>query len=125
MRLVFCAAAAIFALCIPARAEGMPHQCRPLDEAFKAVMDAGGKIIEVGGDQRVFLEGVYAMSPETPVGLPLGDRVFLGEKEGNDMAVVLFVDDAKACDLMQIPKELVILLGDVGAKIVMHEDGGL
>lgn len=116
---------ALLATVAPALAEGMPHQCRPLDEAFKAVTDAGGKIIEVGGDQRVFLEGVYSMDPSTPTGLPLGDRVFLGEKDSWPTAVVFFVDDNKACDLMQIPKELVLLLGDVGAKIVMHENGGL
>ena len=37
--------------------------------------------------QTLFLEGVWAMSPETPPGLPDGDQAWIGVK-GEDSAVV-------------------------------------
>lgn len=101
----------------PAWAEPMPHVCKPMEEAFKHVTDQGGIVGEVTNDQRLFLAGIYAMAPTTPLGLPLGDRAFMG----SDMSVIFWIDGGVACDAMQVPKEIVEMLSDIAAKVVTHE----
>lgn len=105
----------------PVLAEGMPHVCKPMDEAFKHVTDHGGIVGEVTNDQRIFLEGIYSMAPTTPTGLPLGDRAFMGQREGSDMSVIFWIDGGLACDAMTVPKEIVDMLSDIAAKVITHE----
>ena len=63
-----------------------------------------GKWIELTSDQWQFLRGIYAMNPQTPPGLPFGD---------------------KACTPMAVPGELLSIMDDVATANISHEGSAL
>jgi hypothetical protein len=71
------------------------------------------------------MRGIYAMNPETPAGLPYGDKAVLAQVEGNNGGMVFFIDGDKACTPMPIPVELITMMRDVATDTISHESGGL
>ncbi len=49
--------------------------------------------------QTVFLEGIWAINPETPPGLPDGDQAWLGTIEGSERGMVIFTKNAESGEL--------------------------
>jgi hypothetical protein len=84
-----------------------------------------GKWIELTPAQWEFLRGVYAVNPNTPPGLPYGDKAVLAQVEGNPGALVFFIDGQMACTPMAIPQALVTIVEDVATAAVNHAGTGL
>lgn len=106
--------------CLSAHAE---EHARCVDLAIpKGAIEArDGKWIALADAQYRFIEGVYALNPQTPPGLPYGDRAILAQTKSSDGGMIFFVDGERACTPMPIPKELIEMLSDIGAGIVSHE----
>lgn len=102
-----------------------PSRCADSSIISGAMAAGGGKWVEMTKEQRQFLGGVYAMNPETPAGLPYGDKAFLAQLPKDDGGLIFFVDGSKACTPMRAPKELLKMLGDVATGEINHEGGGL
>ena len=60
-----------------------------------------------------FLQGVAAVNPNTPPGLPPGDSAILATSDRSEEGVILFVRTGKMCLPMGAPKALVELLGRI------------
>ena len=60
-----------------------------------------------------FLQGVAAINPNTPPGLPPGDSAILATADRSEEGVILFVQTGQMCLPKGAPKELVELLGRV------------
>lgn len=90
-----------------------------------AIMARDGKWIELTPEQWQFLRGVYVVNPQTPPGLPYGDKAVLAQVDGNAGGMVFFIDGDKACTPMPVPKELLDMMSKVGTGELAHEGGGL
>ena len=109
-----------------ARADDAPSKmCRPTADARKIIDGKDGRWATVTPEQYRFLQGVYAMNPNTPAGLPFGASAVLATIPGADGAMIFFIDGENACTPMPVPKELVDLLVKVGSGEVSHEGSGL
>ena len=64
--------------------------CSALGEAKLAMKSAGATWVEMRKDQWEFLRGVSVLNPQTPPGLPLGDRAVLTTLGG--VGKVIFID---------------------------------
>ena len=106
-------------------AEAAPSACIDVSVPKGAVAAVKGKWIELTQEQLQFLRGIYAMNPQTPPGLPYGDKAALAEVNGNDGGMVFFIDGDKACTPMTIPHELLAMMDDVAMAKVSHEAKGL
>jgi len=84
-----------------------------------------GSWVELTSDQWQFLRGVYAMNPETPPGLPYGDKAVLARVKGNADGLVFFIDGDNACTPMWAPSELLVLMQEVATGAVSHLGAGL
>ena len=84
-----------------------------------------GKWIELTYDQWQFLRGIYAMNPQTPAGLPFGDKAALVEIDGRSGGLVFFIDGEKACTPMAVPNELLAMMDDVATAKISHEGSPL
>jgi hypothetical protein len=84
-----------------------------------------GRWIELTPDQWQFLRGIYAMNPQTPAGLPYGDRAVLAQVAGDTGGLIFFIDGDKACTPMPVPSELISMMRDVATNTISHESGGL
>jgi hypothetical protein len=100
-------------------------RCIDISVPKDAIMARNGKWIELTQEQWEFLRGIYAMNPETPAGLPYGDKAVLAQVDGNKGGMVFFIDGNKACTPMPIPVELVAMMQDVATDTINHESGGL
>ena len=76
-------------------------------------------------NSRQFLRGVFVLNPNTPPGLPYGDKAVLAQIDGDSGGLVFFIDGTRACTPMAIPAVLVSMMQDVGAATIPHEAGGL
>jgi hypothetical protein len=83
-----------------------------------------GKWIELTPEQWQFLRGVYVVSPETPPGLPYGDKAVLAQVDGNAGGLVFFIDGDKACTPMPVPHELLAMMQEVATATINHEGSG-
>lgn len=95
--------------------DAAPSRCMPISIPQKAASDAGGKWVSLSHEQWAFLRGVFVLNPETPAGLPIGDKAFLARSPMGDAGLVFFGDDTQACDPMKAPKKLMEYLDDVAA----------
>jgi hypothetical protein len=76
----------------------------------KAKATQGVRFVELTPEQWQFLRGVYVMNPNTPSGLPLGDRAYLMTKEGQPGGLISFGDATNVCiPMMPVPQELIDL----------------
>ena len=90
-----------------------------------AITARNGKWIELTPEQWQFLRGIYVVNPETPAGLPYGNKAVLAQVDGNAGGLVFFIDGDKACTPMAIPHELLAMVRDVATETINHETGGL
>ena len=104
---------------------GDAARCVDVSVPKKAVEAEKGKWIVLTPEQWQFLRGVYAMNPQTPPGLPFGDKAVLAKLDGRDFGLVFFLDGDRACTPMEAPKELLALLDDVATAKISHEGAGL
>jgi hypothetical protein len=100
-------------------------RCVDVSVPKEAITAHNGKWIELTSEQWEFLRGIYAMNPETPAGLPYGDKAVLAQVAGNNGGMVFFIDGDKACTPMPIPVELIAMMQDVATATINHESGGL
>ena len=105
--------------------ENFTSRCIDVAVPRQAIAARNGKWIELTPEQWQFLRGIYAMNPETPAGLPYGDRAVLAEVAGNSGGLVFFIDGDKACTPMPVPHELLTMMRDVATATINHESGGL
>lgn len=99
--------------------------CRDVSASKALVAAHHGRWIDLSPDQWQFLRGVFVVNPETPAGLPFGDRAALARFEGYVGGIVFFIDGDKACTPMAAPPELVSLMQDVATKTINHWWTGL
>jgi hypothetical protein len=108
-----------------AAAESPAGRCVDVSVPKNAITARNGRWIELTNEQWEFMRGIYAMNPETPAGLPYGDKAVLAQIEGNNGGMVFFIDGDKACTPMPIPVELIAMMRDVATDTISHESGGL
>jgi hypothetical protein len=84
-----------------------------------------GKWTELTPEQWQFLRGVYVMNPQTPAGLPYGDKAVLAQVENYPDGLVFFIDGDKACTPMRAPPELLALIQEVGTAKINHPGAGM
>jgi hypothetical protein len=106
-------------------AENVASQCVDVSVPKNAVMAHNGKWIELTPAQWQFLRGVYVLDPETPTGLPYGDKAVLAQLDNHAGGIVFFIDGDKACTPMRAPPELVTLMEEVATAKINHEGTGL
>ena len=75
-----------------------------------AVIARNGKWIELTPEQWQFLRGVYALNPETPPGLPYGDKAVLAQVGNDAGGLVCFIVGKKTCTPMRAPPALLALM---------------
>lgn len=85
----------------------------------------GASWVTLTSEQRLFLVGIYVMNPQTPAGLPYGDKAALATVEGNPGGMVFFIDGDKACTPMPVPKEVIDMLREVALDTLHHAGDGL
>ena len=121
--------ALLAALTIPSQvansAENVANRCIDASVPREEILAHNGKWIELTPDQWQFLRGIYAMNPETPPGLPYGDKAVLAEIQDNAGGLVFFIDGDKACTPMRAPPELLVLMQEVGTGSITHAGAGL
>jgi hypothetical protein len=100
-------------------------RCTDIAVPKTAIEAHNGKWIELTADQWQFLRGVYVLNPNTPAGMPFGDKAVLAQVSGDPGGLVFFIDGDRACTPMAIPGELIAMIKDVGTNNVNHEGGGL
>jgi hypothetical protein len=106
-------------------AETASSLCVDVSVPKGVVAAAKGKWIELSDAQLQFLRGIYAMNPQTPPGLPFGDKAAMAEVDGNDGGMVFFIDGDRACSPMTLPHELLAMMDDVATAKIIHEAKGL
>jgi hypothetical protein len=106
-------------------ADNPAGRCVDISVPKNAITARNGRWIELTNQQWEFMRGIYAMNPETPAGLPYGDKAVLAQVEGNNGGMVFFIDGDKACTPMPIPVELIAMMRDVATDTISHESGGL
>ena len=106
-------------------ADNPTGRCVDVSVPKNAITARNGRWIELTNQQWEFMRGIYAMNPETPAGLPYGDKAVLAQVEGNNGGMVFFIDSDKACTPMPIPVELIAMMRDVATDTISHESGGL
>ncbi len=104
---------------------GESGQCVDIALPKKAIEARNGKWIQLTTEQWEFLRGIYAMNPETPPGLPYGDKAALARVDGNDGGLIFFIDGDKACTPMPVPGKLLAMMDDVATAKINHEGDGL
>jgi hypothetical protein len=112
-----------------------PHAAFAQDGAFRYCVDVSiprhatearnGRWIELTSEQWQFLRGIYAMNPETPPGLPYGDKAVLAQVDNTSGGLVFFVDGDKACTPMRAPPQLLALMDEVATGNINHEGAAL
>jgi len=90
-----------------------------------AVIARNGKWIELTPEQWQLLRGVYAVNPETPPGLPYGDKAVLAQVDNDAGGLVFFIDVKKACTPMRAPPALLVLMDEVATAKFNREETGL
>ena len=99
--------------------------CVDVSAPKRVIMARHGKWTDLTPAQWQFLRGVYIMNPNTPPGLPYGDRAVLAQLEGNPGALVFFIDGQLACTPMAIPESLLSIVQSVATAGVNHVGTGL
>ncbi len=115
-------------LVVPPKAlagENVAGRCVDVTVPRNAIMARNGKWIELTPEQWQFLRGVAVLNPETPPGLPYGDKAVLAQLENVAGGLVFFIDGDKACTPMRAPPALLTLMEEVATAKINHEGAGL
>jgi hypothetical protein len=99
--------------------------CVDISVPKKAIERHHGKWIALTTDQWQFLRGIYAMNPQTPPGLPYGDKAALAKVDGDEGGLIFFIDGDRACTPMPVPNKLLSMMDDVATAKINHEGNGL
>ena len=111
---------------LPMQALAAPSSlCMDVSVSKEAITSRNGQWIELTPEQWQFLRGIYAMNPNTPPGLPFGDKAALAQVDGDSGGLVFFIDGDKACTPMAIPHALIAMVKDVAMDNIAHESAGL
>jgi hypothetical protein len=103
-------------------AEDSRPRCVKLSIPRMAIVERdGGRWIALTDTQRAFAAGVYVLNPNTPAGLPFGDKAALARIPGDGGGVIFFVDGDLACSPMPVPAALIEMLQHIGQGDVVHE----
>jgi hypothetical protein len=105
--------------------DNVTNRCVDLSVPKNAVIARNGKWIELTSKQWQFLRSVYALNPDTPEGLPYGDKAVLARLDSNAGGLVFFIDGNKACTPMRAPPALLTLMDEVATPKINHEETGL
>jgi hypothetical protein len=105
--------------------DNLTSRCVDVSVPKNLISERNGRWIELTVDQWQFLRGIYAMNPQTPPGLPYGDRAVLAQLSGDTGGMIFFIDGDKACTPMPVPGELLAMMRDVATKTINHEGSGL
>lgn len=119
INIIAIAALAALALLI-GHARAAEPNCITLQAAQKAV-GKGSVVTPMTRAQFHFLQGVYALNPATPAGLPPGDGALLITVD--DHGAVLFTIGETVCNPMDAPKALIELINKVKEGAVDDGDG--
>ena len=108
----------------------LPHAAFAADQPTDSCVDVSaprsattaqhGKWTELTSAQWQFLRGVYVLNPNTPPGLPYGDKAVLVQVDGGSGGLVLFIDGEMACTPMAIPQPLMAIVQGVATAAVNH-----
>ena len=109
--------------CVAQAAES--SRCTDISIPKNAVEAHKGKWIELTTDQWQFLRGVFVLNPNTPPGLPYGDKAALAQVDGDPGGLVFFIDGDRACTPMAVPGVMVSMIREVAASNIVHEADGL
>jgi hypothetical protein len=101
------------------------RRCVDVSIPRQAVEARNGRWIELTSEQWQFLRGIYAMSPDTPPGLPYGDKAVLAQVDSSSGGMVFFIDGDRACTPMHAPPQLLALVEEVATGNIDHEGAGL
>ena len=125
-RMVLVAIVGVMALASPAAlaSEQPGGKCTDISVPKTAIEAHNGKWIELTADQWQFLRGVYVLNPNTPAGMPFGDKAVLAQVSGDTGGLVFFIDGDRACTPMPVPQALVDVLRDVGSGQIKHVGSG-
>ena len=118
-------AAVISAPHVAFAADSAAHYCVNSSIPRQAIEARNGRWIELTSEQWQFLRGIYAMNPETPPGLPYGDKAVLAQLDSSSSGLVFFIDGEKACTPMRAPPKLMALMQEVATGSINHEGAGL
>lgn len=102
-----------------------PTRCADMSVIRDPILAHDGKWIELTSEQWQFLRGVFVLNPNTPPGLPYGDKAALMQIHGDSGGMIFFIDGDRACDGMAAPAILVNMMNDVGSGTITHEGNGL
>ena len=105
--------------------EVLVNQCVNVSIPRQAVEARNGRWIELTSAQWQFLRGICAVNPETPAGLPYGDKAVLAAVDGGSSGLAFFIDGEKACAPMRAPPQLLALLQEVAAGGTNHAGASL
>jgi hypothetical protein len=118
-------AALIVAPYIAFAQDGAARHCVDVSIPRQAIEARDGRWIELTSEQWQFLRGIYAMNPDTPPGLPYGDKAVLALVDSSSDGMVFFIDGDKACTPMRAPPQLLVLVEEVATGNINHEGAGL
>jgi len=100
------------ALACPALAKGgETSPCKPFDQ--KRMASDGFTLVKATPGQFHFLQGIWAMDPRTPPGLPPGDNALLVTRPGTKGGVVIWMSGKLACAPVEMPEALFALLSKI------------
>jgi hypothetical protein len=105
--------------------DGAVSYCVDVSVPRKAIEARNGRWIVLTSEQWQFLRGIYATNPETPLGLPYGDKAVLAQVDNSSGGLVFFIDGDKACTPMRAPPQLLALMQEVATGNINHEGAGL
>ena len=117
--------ALVTAPCVAFAADNSPQYCVDSSIPRHAIEARKGRWIELTSEQWQFLRGIYVMNPQTPPGLPYGDKAVLAEVDDSSTGLVFFIDGDKACTPMRAPPQLLALMQEVASGSISHEGAGL
>ena len=106
-------------------ADSSTARCTDISVPKSAIAAHNGKWIELTSEQWQFLRGVFVLNPNTPPGLPYGDKAVLAQIDGDPGGLVFFIDGDKACTPMTVPDALLTMMDDVASAKINHEGTGL
>jgi hypothetical protein len=95
-------------------------ECVEVSTPKREIIAQHGKWTELTSAQWQFLRGVYVLNPNTPPGLPYGDKAVLVQADGRSGGLVLFIDGEMACTPMAIPQPLLAIVQGVATAAVNH-----
>jgi hypothetical protein len=105
---------------ISSAADDPGGECVDVSSPKREIIAHHGKWTELTSAQWQFLRGVYVLNPNTPPGLPYGDKAVLVQVDGKSGGLVLFIDGEMACTPMPIPQPLLAIVQGVATAADNH-----